>query len=50
MVKTSDISTIDQYIATVAPAVRLILNEIRRVAKGALPQAQETISYTLPAL
>ena len=50
MAKTSDYSTIDQYIAAAAPAVRPILNEIRRVAKRAVPQAQETISYKLPAL
>ena len=50
MAQASDFSTIDQYIASAAPAVRPILNEIRRVAKRAVPQAQETISYKLPAL
>ena len=50
MAQASDFSSIDQYIAAAAPAVRHILNEIRRVAKLAVPQAQETISYKLPAL
>ena len=50
MAQASDFSTIDQYIASAAPAVRPILKEIRRVAKRAVPQAQETISYKLPAL
>ena len=48
--KTSELSTIDQYIAGAAPAVRPILSEIRRVAKLAVPNAQETISYKIPAL
>ena len=50
MAQASDYSSIDQYIASAAPAVRPILNEIRCVAKRAVPQAQETISYKLPAL
>ena len=50
MAQASDFSSIDQYIAAAAPAVRHILNEIRRVAKLAVPQAQVTISYKLPAL
>ena len=50
MAKASDLSSIDQYIASAAPAVRPILSEIRRVAKLAVPEAQETISYKLPAL
>ena len=44
------ITTIDQYIASAEPAVRPVLNEIRRVAKRVVPQAQETISYQMPAL
>ena len=50
MTKTSELSTIDQYIAGAAPAARPILSEIRRVAKLAVPDAQEIISYKMPAL
>ena len=50
MPKTANFSSIDQYIAAAARSVRPILNEIRRVANEAVPAAQETISYQLPAL
>ncbi len=43
-------SSIDEYIASCAPAVRPVLAEIRRVAKVAVPRATETISYNMPAL
>jgi len=40
---------IDAYIAAANPAARPILREIRRVVRLAVPQAQETISYKMPA-
>jgi uncharacterized protein YdhG (YjbR/CyaY superfamily) len=41
---------IDAYIASAAPAARPALEEIRRVAKEAVPSATETFSYGMPAL
>jgi uncharacterized protein YdhG (YjbR/CyaY superfamily) len=43
-------SSVEEYIAAAAPEVRPILEEIRRVAKAAVPEAQEVISYQMPAL
>ena len=40
---------IDQYIASCSPAVRSILERIRLTIKNAAPDAQETISYKIPA-
>lgn len=42
--------TIDEYIAGFPPAVRAILERIRRVVHDAAPGAEETISYRMPAL
>ena len=41
--------TIDEYIAAHPPRVRAILERIRRVVRGAAPQAAEVISYGIPA-
>ncbi len=43
-------STIDDYIRSADPDVQTILREIRRVARAAVPDATETISYRMPAL
>ena len=40
---------IDEYIATAAPAVQPILKEIRQTIQAAAPNAEETISYAMPA-
>jgi uncharacterized protein YdhG (YjbR/CyaY superfamily) len=40
---------IDDYIASAAPEVQGILQEIRQVVKTAVPDAVETISYQMPA-
>jgi uncharacterized protein YdhG (YjbR/CyaY superfamily) len=40
---------IDEYIASFSPSVQLILQEIRLTIKQAAPDAQETISYKIPA-
>jgi len=40
--------TIDEYIAMFPPEVQEILEKIRRVVRGAAPDAQEAISYQIP--
>lgn len=42
-------ANIDEYIAAAAPAARPILKEIRRVIRAAAPEAEELISYRMPA-
>jgi uncharacterized protein YdhG (YjbR/CyaY superfamily) len=42
-------ATIDEYIAAFPPDVQLILQEIRSTIKRAVPQAEEKISYKMPA-
>ena len=50
MKKTSATPTnIDEYIAASSPAVRPILKEMRRVIRIAAPDAEEVISYRMPA-
>lgn len=41
--------TIDGYIQTRPPAVRTILQRIRRIVRTAAPDATEVISYRMPA-
>ena len=41
--------TIDEYIEAFSSEVQDILQNIRRVVRGAAPDAQETISYQIPA-
>ena len=41
--------TVDEYIVAFSPEVQAILRKIRRVVRGASPDAQETISYRIPA-
>lgn len=45
----ASVTTIDQYIAPFAPAVRKTLNELRSTIKAAAPEAEEKISYQMPA-
>ena len=40
---------IDEYITRAPLAVRPILREIRRVIRAAAPEAEEVISYRMPA-
>jgi len=42
-------TNIDEYIAASPLAVRSILKEIRRIAREAAPDAEEVISYRMPA-
>jgi uncharacterized protein YdhG (YjbR/CyaY superfamily) len=41
--------TIDQYIARSSPSVQPILRRIRNTVRRAVPAAEETISYRMPA-
>jgi uncharacterized protein YdhG (YjbR/CyaY superfamily) len=41
--------TVDEYIATFPKNVQAILQELRQAIKDAAPQAQEAISYQMPA-
>ena len=43
-------ATVDEYIAGFPPAVRAILRRVRQAVRQAAPQAQEVISYRMPAL
>ena len=40
--------TIDEYMAPFPPAVRAILEKIRRTVRAAVPEATEGISYRMP--
>ena len=49
MAKRPQFATIDDYIASAAEPVKPLLQKIRRVVNEAIPNAQETISYKMPA-
>ena len=40
---------IDEYISTFSPDVQAILKQVRQVVRSAAPDAQEAISYQIPA-
>jgi uncharacterized protein YdhG (YjbR/CyaY superfamily) len=42
--------SVDAYIAQHDPAVQAILQQVRATVRAAAPEAQETISYGMPAL
>ena len=42
------ITTVDQYIEDQEEAVRPYLHEVRRIIRTAIPEAQETISWSMP--
>ena len=42
-------TTVDDYIATFAPDTQVVLQKIRQTVKAAAPNAEETISYRMPA-
>ena len=48
MAKT-DFQSVDEYIATQAPEKQPKLQRVRRTIRKALPQAEEGISYQIPA-
>jgi len=43
------LTTIDEYLADVNPDQRRALNKLRAIVRAAAPEAQECISYGLPA-
>jgi uncharacterized protein YdhG (YjbR/CyaY superfamily) len=48
--KPQDPKTIDEYIAAFPKETQTILQHIRQAIKEAAPQAEEVISYQMPAL
>lgn len=47
--KATQINTIDEYIAGFPEEMQVILNKVRATIKKAAPDAEETISYSMPA-
>lgn len=43
-------SNVDEYIATFAPQIQAVLQQVRQVVRDAAPDAKEVISYQMPAL
>ncbi len=41
--------TVDEYIDTFSPGVQAILRRVRQIVREAAPEAQEVISYRMPA-
>jgi uncharacterized protein YdhG (YjbR/CyaY superfamily) len=48
MAKT-DFKTVDEYLATQPAEMRAILRRVRQAIQKAVPKAEETISYQIPA-
>ncbi len=42
-------STIDEYLAGISPERRSVLEKLRRSIRGIVPNAEECISYSMPA-
>ena len=49
MSKRPKFESMDEYFAATSPDVVSILEEIRKIVKLAVPAAEETISYQIPA-
>jgi uncharacterized protein YdhG (YjbR/CyaY superfamily) len=47
--KPTGFKTIDQYIATFPPNIQAIVQQIRQAIHETAPDAEETISYQMPA-
>lgn len=43
-------ANVDQYIATFPPQIQAVLQQVRQAVRSAAPDAQEVISYKMPAL
>lgn len=41
--------SVDDYIFVFPPAAKKLLKEMRKIIKGAAPEAEEVISYNMPA-
>ena len=48
MAKT-DFTSVDQYLATLPESTQVVLAQVRSTIRKALPKADETISYQIPA-
>ena len=46
--RKGDFKTVDEYIAALPKAAQDVLNQVRRAILGAVPEAEETISYNMP--
>jgi uncharacterized protein YdhG (YjbR/CyaY superfamily) len=49
MASKKEFTTVDEYIATFPKNEQAILQEMRQVVKEAAPEAEEVISYQMPA-
>lgn len=49
MAKKPNPRTVDEYIARFSPEVQEVLKKIRHAIQAAAPEAEETISYRMPA-
>jgi uncharacterized protein YdhG (YjbR/CyaY superfamily) len=49
MAKAQRPRDIDQYIASFPTEVQMVLEKVRQTIRGAAPDAEETISYAMPA-
>jgi len=49
VISRATLNNIDEYIAALSPEVQAILERIRVTIHNAAPDAQETISYCMPA-
>ena len=47
--KEHDFRSVDEYLASQPAQVRHVLKSVRRIVRSALPQADEVISYKMPA-
>jgi uncharacterized protein YdhG (YjbR/CyaY superfamily) len=47
--KNEPVTTIDEYLADLPPKTRTVLKKVRAAIRKALPGAEETISYRIPA-
>jgi uncharacterized protein YdhG (YjbR/CyaY superfamily) len=45
----SRVTSVDDYLAAQPDAARRVLERLRRTIRAALPRAEETISYSIPA-
>ena len=47
---TKQFATIDDYISTFPEDVQIVLEQVRRTIRKAVPAAEETISYQMPTI
>jgi uncharacterized protein YdhG (YjbR/CyaY superfamily) len=49
MMPDKEFNTIDEYIETFPEEIRILLEKMRQAIREAAPEAEETISYRMPA-